>query len=63
MTSGSRSMANSSARAEFDFRYSNRAKLGVDDQERARRALYGIIGKRLTYRAADRTEAIETPPF
>jgi hypothetical protein len=36
--------------AEFDFRYSNRIRLGVDDQERARRALSGIVGKRLTYR-------------
>jgi len=36
--------------AEFDFRYSNRAKLGVDDKARAERALKGIIGKRLTYR-------------
>jgi transposase-like protein len=36
--------------AEFDFRYSNRAKLGVDDGERTARALKGIVGKRLTYR-------------
>ena len=36
--------------AEFDFRYSNRAKLGVDDAERTARALKGIVGKRLTYR-------------
>jgi len=36
--------------AEFDFRYSNRAALGVDDEERAIRLLRGIIGKRLTYR-------------
>jgi transposase-like protein len=36
--------------AEFDFRYSNRAKLGVDDGERAARAVKGIVGKRLTYR-------------
>jgi transposase-like protein len=36
--------------AEFDFRYNNRAKLGVDDKERADRALKGIVGKRLTYR-------------
>ena len=35
--------------AEFDFRYSNRVKLGVDDMERARRALVGFKGKRLTY--------------
>ena len=36
--------------AEFDFRYSNRAKLGVNDGERAVRAVKGIVGKRLTYR-------------
>jgi transposase-like protein len=36
--------------AEFDFRYSNRVKLGIDDAERADRALKGIVGKRLTYR-------------
>jgi ISXO2-like transposase domain len=36
--------------AEFDFRYSNRAALGVDDTTRAARALKGIVGKRLTYR-------------
>lgn len=38
--------------AEFDFRYSNRAKLGVDDGERTARALKGIVGKRLTYRTS-----------
>jgi hypothetical protein len=36
--------------SEFDFRYSNRIRLGVDDSERATRALKGIVGKRLTYR-------------
>jgi transposase-like protein len=36
--------------AEFDFRYSNRVRLGVNDQARADRALKGIVGKRLTYR-------------
>ena len=36
--------------AEFDFRYTNRAKLGVSDKERADKALKGIVGKRLTYR-------------
>jgi transposase-like protein len=39
--------------AEFDFRYSNRAKLGVDDAMRAERALKGVVGKRLTYRTTD----------
>jgi transposase-like protein len=37
---------------EFDFRYSNRAKLGVDDAERTTRTLKGAVGKRLTYRRA-----------
>jgi len=39
--------------AEFDFRYNNRAKLGVTDGERAAKALKGIEGKRLTYRRPD----------
>jgi transposase-like protein len=34
---------------EFDFRYSNRARLGIDDQMRADLALVGARGKRLTY--------------
>jgi transposase-like protein len=37
--------------AEFDFRYNNRAKLGIEDAARATKALQGITGKRLTYRA------------
>lgn len=36
--------------SEFDFRYSNRQALGVDDTNRAELALKGIVGKRLTYR-------------
>jgi transposase-like protein len=36
--------------AEFDFRYNNRAKLGVDDAGRAATLAEGIVGKRLTYR-------------
>jgi hypothetical protein len=36
--------------AEFDFRYSNRIRLGVDDVERTRRAIVGAGGKRLIYR-------------
>ena len=35
---------------EFDFRYSNRTALGVDDATRAARAVKGAVGKRLTYR-------------
>jgi transposase-like protein len=41
--------------AEFDFRYSNRVALGVDDPTRATRALKGIVGKRLTYRGTGST--------
>ncbi len=40
--------------AEFDFRYSNRIKLGVDDEQRAAKAVQGAVGKRLTYRTTDR---------
>ncbi len=40
--------------AEFDFRYNNRAGLGVNDGERAVRALKGAEGKRLTYRRPDK---------
>src|SRR5437764_11462517 len=36
--------------SEFDFRYSNRIALGVDDAERAERAMKGAVGRRLTYR-------------
>jgi transposase-like protein len=35
--------------AEFDFRYGNRQALGVEDQDRAVRAVLGVVGKRLTY--------------
>ncbi|GIK86560.1 MAG: DDE transposase [Betaproteobacteria bacterium] len=35
---------------EFDFRYSNRAKLGVNDAQRADLLLRGVPGKRLTYK-------------
>jgi transposase-like protein len=36
--------------AEFDFRYSERAAMGVDDTARTEKALRGVVGKRLTYR-------------
>jgi transposase-like protein len=36
--------------AEFDFRYNARIALGVDDEQRAAKALVGAKGKRLTYR-------------
>jgi transposase-like protein len=36
--------------SEFDFRYSNRAALGIEDGERRTLAIKGAAGKRLTYR-------------
>ena len=36
--------------SEFDFRYSNRIALGVDDAERSERAIRGAVGRRLTYK-------------
>jgi transposase-like protein len=35
---------------EFAFRYTHRVKLGIDDDQRAVIATYGMNGKRLTYR-------------
>jgi hypothetical protein len=43
--------------AEFDFRYNNRIANGVDDKERAMKALEGVKGKRLKYGGSDRQEA------
>jgi transposase-like protein len=34
---------------EFDFRYNNRAAMGVNDFQRAENLLMGVVGKRLTY--------------
>ena len=45
--------------AEFDFRYNERSALGVEDAERADKALAGITGKRLTYRRTGAGEARE----
>jgi len=46
--------------AEFDFRYNNRIRLGVDDVERAEKLLQGVVGKRLTYQTtASRVSAAE----
>lgn len=44
---------------EFDFRYSNRSKLGVDDVARFTKIVEGVTGKRLTYRSADREAQAE----
>ena len=43
--------------SEFDFRYSNRVRLGVDDVQRTELAIKGIVGKRLTYRTTGVGEA------
>lgn len=40
--------------SEFDFRYSNRAWLGIDDVARTDLAVIGTKGKRLTYRTIGR---------
>ena len=55
--------------AEFDHRYNNRIKLGIDDEVRATKTLVGAKGKRLTYRTTagqrrseEGTEP-EAPPF
>jgi hypothetical protein len=49
--------------AEFDFRYNNRVKLGVNDADRTECALKSIVGKRLTYQTVGmpKTEAINCP--
>ncbi|MFZ0494398.1 MAG: IS1595 family transposase [Methylocella sp.] len=39
--------------AEFDFRYNNRAALGIVDNSRAELALHGVCGKRLRYQRVD----------
>src|SRR5208282_3572931 len=36
--------------AEYDFRYNERAALGVNDEARADRLIRGIVGKRLMYK-------------
>jgi hypothetical protein len=36
--------------AEYDFRYNNRSRLGIEDGERAALAIKSGTGKRLTYR-------------
>ena len=50
--------------AEFDYRYSNRSKLGIEDTERTNKALRQIEGRRLTYRRIGRPiDEPEGPPF
>ena len=42
---------------EFDFCYSNRVRLGVNDEQWAEKAILGAKGKRLTYRATKKQMA------
>lgn len=46
--------------AEFDFRYSNRSALGIEDTERTERVMQGIAGKRVTYRRTDKAPEANT---
>jgi hypothetical protein len=39
--------------SEFDFRYTNRSAMGVEDAERATLAVKGAVGRRLRYKKAD----------
>ena len=43
--------------AEFDFRYTLRAANGVDDTQRAAKAVQGAVGKRLTLQQPNRLAA------
>ena len=47
--------------SEYDFRYSNRAALGVSDEERTDRLIRGIVGKRLTYRETIDAKKLKAP--
>ena len=40
--------------AEFDFRYNHAIARGVDDEQRAAKAVLRVVGKRLTDRTTDR---------
>ncbi len=39
--------------SEFDFRYTNRSAVGVEDAERTTRAIKGAVGRRLRYKRPD----------
>jgi hypothetical protein len=41
---------------EFAFRWNTRSALGIEDTERASRAIKGAVGKRLTYRWPDKAQ-------
>ncbi len=48
--------------AEFDFRYSNRSALGIEDEERTNWAIKSAAGRRLTYETT-RSQRASKPPF
>jgi transposase-like protein len=48
---------------EFDFRYSNREKVGINDQARTAMAVAGAVGKRLTYETTRGGRAEAQAPF
>jgi transposase-like protein len=48
--------------SEFDFCYSNRVKLGINDKRRTDLAIVGAKGKRLTYQTT-RSQGAAPPPF
>ena len=48
---------------EFTYRYNNRSRLGVEDQERAARTVKAMDGKRLTYRRIGGQEEDATTPL
>jgi ISXO2-like transposase domain len=43
--------------AEFDFRHNNRVARGVNDETRATKIVQGVVGRRLTYRTANKGSA------
>jgi len=43
---------------EFDFRYSNRSALGIQDMDRAVKLTQGIVGKRLNCRRTNESASI-----
>lgn len=45
--------------SEFDFRYSNRVAVGVDDTQRTAKAIKGTVGKRLLYQATAGRDAAQ----
>jgi transposase-like protein len=50
--------------AEFDFRYNERAALGINDADRMEKVAKGVVGKRVTYRrtgGATETQAHAAP--